>query len=337
MLLKNCVLDGIDVVQTSLLQWSEPEERWTRARDAGAIPIELFRLYEQVAYLSFGSAPRFLSDDRNIVFSYFSMALNCLLDNLVDAQKCRAELVKDHAVLYDMGKKIRKEYWDPEADPRFRRHLRDVLIALDGSLDTMADLVALIAGGRAKIGGLRLGKGDFVSIQSWLAQPLKQNPVLATPYDDHVRKLYDELRPLVICDPPETDWLGLTHILRNKILHFGQGMLRQVGLHDAKPEFYLFIPRQWPYIYERYMRPKDPSVPHDPNLMRKLFTEALIHQDVLSFINGLNLRVSEIARVISSWMAKMCEDFKDFPVSEDSIAALESPLAQSTFQHFIDR
>jgi hypothetical protein len=334
MLLRDCILDGIDVVQTALLQWSEPEARWVNARDSGAIPQELFGLYQHAGFLSFGSAPPFLNDSRNVLFSYFSMALNCLLGNLVDVREHSTNLVKDNALLYDFGKKIRKEYWDPEADLRFRRNFRDILIALDGCLDTLADLIALMLAGRWKIGRLRLGRGDFVSIENWLGEPLQTNSTINTPYDSHVRNLYDELRPLVICDPPEKDWLGLTHILRNKILHFGQGMLRQVGLHDSKRRFYIFIPRQWPFIYERYLRPKDPSTPHDPDLMRNLLTAALIHQDVLSFTQGLHLRVSEIVRVVASWTTKIWADFSNFPVSQESLEALESPLAESSFEHF---
>jgi hypothetical protein len=333
-LLKNCILDGIDVVQTAPLQWSEPEPRWVSARDSGAIPAELFGLYQQAEFLSLGSAPPFLSDSKNVVFSYFSMLLNCLMANLVDAQEHRANLVKDEALLFDFGKKIRKEHWDPEADSRFRRNLRDILIASDGCLDTLADLVALMLAGRWKIGGLRLGRGDFVSIEKWLSQPFQTSSTIATPYDSHVRNLYNELRPLVICDPPEQDWVGLKDILRNKILHFGQAMLRVVGLHDSQPRFYVFIPRQWPFIYERYLRPREQHTPHDPDLMRKLFTAALIHQDVLTFAQGLHLRVSEIVRVVVSWTAKMYADFSDFPVSQESLQALESPLAQSPFEYF---
>jgi hypothetical protein len=334
MLLKDCVLDGIDEVQTSILQWDQPEPRWVKARDTIAIPPELFKLYEQLGWLSFWAAPPMLSDDKNVVFSYLSMALNCLLDNLVDAQAQGIELVKNEALLYDIGKKIRREPWDPNADTRFRRNLRDILIALDGTLDTLADLIALMLVGRWKVPGLKLGRGDFASIERWLSQPFTSNAIIVTPYDSRVRTLYEQLRPLVICDPPEQDWLGLTHILRNKVLHFGQGMLRQVGLHDTTPKFYVFIPRQWPFIYEQYLRPANPNVPHDPIVMRELFTDSLIHQDVLSFAHGLHLRVNRIVSIVASWTAKMCEDFSDFPASRESLQALESPLAKSSFEYF---
>jgi hypothetical protein len=335
MLLKDCVLDGIDAVQTSILQWNQPEPRWVSAHETAAIPQELFGLYEQLGYLSFGSAPPVLTDDKNVVFSYLSMALNCILDNLVDAQAQGIELVKNESMLYDIGKKIRKESWDPNADARFRRNLRDILIALDGSLDTLADVIGLMLVGRWKIPGLKLGRGDFVSIEKWLSQPFPSAPIVVTPNDSHVLSLYDQLRPLVICDPPEQDWLGLTHLLRNKVLHFGQGMLRQVGLHDTKPEFYLFIPRQWPFIYEQYLRPANPDVPHDPKLIRELFTDSLIHQDVLSFAGGLHSRVVRIVSIVASWTARMCADFRAFPASKESLEALESPLAKSSFEYFV--
>jgi hypothetical protein len=189
MLLKDCVLDGIDEVQTSILQWDEPEPRWVKARDTTAIPPELFKLYEQLGYLSFGAAPPVLSDDKNVVFSYLSMALNCLLDNLVDAQAQGIELVTNEAMLYDIGKKIRRQPWDPNADARFRRNLRDILIALDGSLDTLADLIALILVGRWKVPGLKLGRGDFVSIERWLSQPFTSAGNVVTTRSHSVRPI----------------------------------------------------------------------------------------------------------------------------------------------------
>jgi hypothetical protein len=305
------------------------------ARDTGIVPVELFELYALMGYLSFGSAPNFLRDDRNIIFSYFSMLLNCLLDNLTDARQQSIALETNHALLYDFGKRIRHEYWDPQADGRFRRNLRDILIALDGTLDTAADLVALMLAGRWKISQLTLGKGDFVSIYKWLAREFEAPVGTSTGFELHARNLYDQLRPLVVRDPPEQDWLGLTHLLRNKILHFGQGMLRQVGLHDTTPRFYLFIPRQWPFIYERYLRPRDPNVPHDPNLMRELFTGSLIHQDVLTFTRGLELRVGSIVAAVTAWTATVCADCAGMSVSPECLAALESPLASSSFEYFV--
>ena len=294
MLLRDCPLEQIDAIHTAELQWNEPEARWCRARDSESIPLELFNLYAQLGYLSFVAGPLFLHDDKNVIFSYFAMALNCVLDNLDDARLLKIDLTKDHGLLYDFLKKARGESWEPEAQVRFNRNLRDVLIVLDGTLDTVADLVALILTGRWKITKLTLGRGDFQSIHSWLEKDFATRSGPATPYDSQVRNLYDVLRPLVVCDPPEQDWLGLTHILRNKTLHFGKGMLRQVGLYDSKPEFHLFIPREWPFIYERYLRTASSTVPHDPVTLRRLFTDSLIHQDILAFVEGLHRRVMQI-------------------------------------------
>ena len=169
----------------------------------------------------------------------------------------------------------------------------------------------------------------------WLNKPFTPFSLLATPYDAQVRALYDSLKPLVICNPPEQDWLGLTHLFRNKILHFGQGMLRIVGLYDMKgTKCYVFIPRQWPFIYERYMKPKGMATPHDPLLMRKLFEDSLIHQEIMSFVEGSHLRVFEIIRVVASWIAGMCKTFESRGSNADALVALETPLAQSPFEHF---
>ena len=130
----------------------------------------------------------------------------------------------------------------PKLTSRARRHLRDFLIALDSSLDTLADVIALFLTGR--IGGLQLGRGDFLTIERWVAQPLKSSGLVSTPYDAHLRKLYDALRPLILPGALEEDWLPLMHMLRNKSIHLGPAILRQTGLHDASGKFHIFLPRK---------------------------------------------------------------------------------------------
>ena len=68
--------------------------------------------------------------------------------------------------------------------------------------------------------------------------------------------------------------------------------------------------------------------------MRELFVDSLIHQDVLSFARGLHLRVNRIVSIVASWTAKVCIDFRDFPAGKESLEALESPLAKSSFEYF---
>jgi hypothetical protein len=138
MKLENCVLN-VDLTTIAPLTRNEPEEAWSRAHKSGAIPEALFQLYCKADFLSFGAGPSFLRDGANILFSYFTMILRSLLEALVEADEQIPLFVETQGLTYDLGKKARRERWDPEADSRARRHFRDFLIALQVSLDSLAD------------------------------------------------------------------------------------------------------------------------------------------------------------------------------------------------------
>ena len=126
MRIQDCVL-SIDVAVFAPVVRNQPEDCWVEARNSGAIPPEIYGLYQRAGFLSFGSGSRFLGDDENILFSYFSMTLNCLMEMLTDAKEQLAEFVKDHNLTYDLGKKARGEPWEPAASTRAQRLRRQVL------------------------------------------------------------------------------------------------------------------------------------------------------------------------------------------------------------------
>jgi hypothetical protein len=284
MRLEDCVLN-FNVVVSAPLTRTEPEEEWVRAMESDAIPASLYDLYSRANFLSFGTAPSFLQDEDNLLFSYFSMLLRSLMEALVDADGQLRSFVGAQKLTYDAGKKIRREWWDPTADARARRHFRDLLIATQMSLDTFSDIVALFLTGH--IPGLRLGRGQFERLEKWLGSPLSPS----SPQSLH--QLYEALGPLVQARGPETDWLPLMRLLRNKAAHLGQPMFRQVGLHDKTPKFYTFIPRQWPYIWERHIKNKQ-KAPADPDFLPRLFRDTLVHQDIVSYAPGLRAKVRNV-------------------------------------------
>jgi eukaryotic-like serine/threonine-protein kinase len=66
--------------------------------------------------------------------------------------------------------------------------------------------------------------------------------------------LWIALRPLVYSEGTDREWLPLMRLLRNKVAHLGQPVFREVGLpHLIEERAYVFVPRQWPYIWERYI------------------------------------------------------------------------------------
>jgi hypothetical protein len=60
-------------------------------------------------------------------------------------------------------------------------------------------------------------------------------------------------------------------MLRNKVAHLGQPVFRMVGLpHENHDKTYVFAPRQWPFIWERYLKARG-NPPSNPALLPKIF------------------------------------------------------------------
>jgi hypothetical protein len=333
MRLENCILQSNMVAAAPFIR-DQPEEPWIQARDTGSIPLVLYDLYCHADYLSFGSAPSFLTDQENVLFSYFGMLLRCLMESLVDADEQLRSFIEAQQLTYDFGKKIRGEFWDPTADATAHRRFRDLLIALQTALDALADLIALFFTGR--IPGLRFGRGQFAKIEIWLERGLPPLGILKTPYDDPLQKLHTTLRAAIYPGPPEEDWLRLMRMLRNKAAHLGQPVFRKVGLHDATPRFYTFIPRQWPYLWEKHIRPHDPTIPVDPNFLPNHFRESLIHQDIVSFAQGLRGKVKEVIRTAIVGLGESYTQFKNFATNEAALAELQSNSEAYKFEYFVE-
>ena len=330
MLLKDCILD-FDVVVAAPFQRTAPEDVWTEARDSGAIPQVLYDLYRHADYLSFGSAPPFLRDSNNVLFSYFGLVLRSVMESLQDAEQQRKAFKESQSLTYDIGKKIRGETWERTADSRARRQFRDLLIALQTSLDSLADIVAIFWPGTIK--NLSVGRAQFSVIETWLKRPfLTPSNIVVSPSEFYLQKLYDALSPIVNSLPPENDWLPLMCLLRNKAAHLGQPLFRQVGVHDDTGHFYVFIPREWPFIWEKDLKPAGTTpIKSAPTLLR----EGLIHQDIVSFSEGLQSKVVELVRSGISVVNLAFQQFKDLPFFQESLTQLQSNSVSYTFEHFL--
>jgi hypothetical protein len=254
------------------------------------------------------------------------------MESLTDSGEQLRGFIDDQGLTYDAGKEIHGESWDPKADTRARRHFRDLLIALQSSLDALADLIALFFTGL--IPGLRLGRAQFRRIEEWLRRTPKLSVgTIVTPYDHYLRQLFDALEPIVNATGPETDWLALMHMLRNKAAHLGQPVFRQVGLHDKTPKGYTFIPRQWPYIWERHLKPTGVSST-PPGFVSKLFEETLIHQDVVSYAGGLQSKVKDVIRAGIAALGTIYVHTQDFEHNQNALAELQGSAEAYAFEHF---
>jgi hypothetical protein len=175
----------------------------------------------------------FLRDDKKILFSYFSMLVRSIMEALGDAETQLKSFIETNKLVYDAGKKLRGEPWDPTADARTRKQFRDLLVACHSSMDSLADLTALFFTGR--ISRLTLERSQFTRIEDWLKRPFPKFGLILTPYDQPLQEFYNALNPLVLSQSPESNWLPFMRLLRNKAEHLGQPVFRQIGLHDATP------------------------------------------------------------------------------------------------------
>lgn len=332
MRLENCVFD-IHFVKTAPLQWHKPEEEWLESLKDQSIPQELFNLYSRAGHLSFGSAPSFLADKDNLLFSYFGMILRSIRGSLAEANENLNAFQEAAKLAYDPGKKFRGESWDPSAHERSRRHFKYLLISLQSALDATGDLVAIFFTGL--VPNLRLGRAQFSRVEVWLAKPLASTGLITSPQLHYLSKLYDAWQPVVRPQPPSSEqgWLPLMRMLRNKAAHLGDGIFRTVGLHDTSPKFYDFVPRMWPYIWERHIKPAKTPSP-DPSFFRDLCIDTLVHQDIDTFAQGLFLKVRAVVAVGVDIVCEVYDSVSGFQPNQAALAELEGSSERHSFEYF---
>jgi hypothetical protein len=320
----------VSAVVGAPLKIDAPEPTWLEARSSGLIPESLFTLYEAAGYLSFGAAPRFLADQDNVLFSYFGMLVRGLKQQLSEGAELLIELRQAHSRRYDPVKKAKGLAWDPTADRRAKRGFRHLLVTAYGSLDILADLVALMFTGH--IPGLTVGRAQFIAIEEWLRKPPPASGLVLTPYDDHLAQLRSKLGPAVLPDGPERDWLPLVRLLRNKGAHLGDDIFRYFGLYDNSGNLYLFVPREWPYLFEKYMKLAGHEGPAKP--FPQLLAETLMHEDYISFSEGLNTKIRYVLGAGSEIIRAAFVAFSGFALNDAALSELEKNSRAFGFEHF---
>lgn len=308
-----------------------PQSEWLQARSSGVIPESLFKLYEAAGYLSFGAAPKFLADPDNVLFSYFAMLLRGLRRQLSEGAELLGELKQAHSLLYDPIKKAKGLPWDPTADKRSKRAFRELVVADYSSLDLTADLVALMFTGC--IPGLTVGRAQFGMIEDWLRKPAPATGAILSPQDASLADLRGVLTPLVLPNGPERDWLPLVRMLRNKGAHLGDDAFRYFGLFGNDDSLYLFVPREWPYFFEQHMKPAGQS---STEPFAEFLLRTLIHEDYISFAEGLNARVRRVIGAASGIFHAAFTKFGGFDLNEAALVQLKNNSRAYKFEYFAD-
>ena len=331
MRLQDCILD-VDRVVTHPLTRTSPEEEWVEARDSGAIPHSLFGLYEAADYLSFGAASGFLADPERMLFGYFGMLLRGLRDALVEGAELAREFEQAQANVYDPVKKLRGEQWDPRAPIRARRTFRYLTVTISSCLDSFSELIALFFTGR--IPGLKLGTAEFVKVEKWLRSPLQSPGSIVSPQDHHLQSLYRELQPIVCAGGPERDWLPLLRLYRNKSAHMGDHMFMIMSFHDNKGVFHAFMPRQWPYIFEKHLSVGGAQQQPQQEEIRNHVEEVSVHQDMISYVHDLLKKAQGLLAIGCQCLQVAYRDFRSFQPNSAALTQLDDNAQKYAFLYF---
>lgn len=327
MFLDNCYVDDTDAVSIAPIIRSQPENDWVLAKETGALPPVVYALYERATFLSFGSAPPYLSDGDGRLFGYFSMVLRGLKSTLVDAREALEGFERDQRLVYDVGKQRKGEAWDRDADKRAMKQFKLLLMSLSATLDGFAELTAILL--TDCIPGLRVGKGDFQAIEHWLKRPPAKLGLIITPQTQKLRELYDWLKPIVDATGDEKDWLPFMSLLRNKAAHLGTDQFRMMGFHDDEPRFYHFLPNKWPLLWEEDIKPRTPGIQ-----VKKKFSEDLIKEDVITFSRGLHNRVLQVVDSGVSVLYGAYLQFANFNLNQAAMTELEKNSKRFDFRRF---
>lgn len=332
--LDECNLDGIDAISAAPFERKEPEPEWVRAKNEGAIPSSLYDLYQRANFLSFGSAPRFFSDEDNLLFSYFGLVLRSIMESLVDAHAQAGLFAAAQELSYDPMKAHLGERWEKGAEDKARRHFRDLLIALLTTLDALADVIAIFFPGSIK--GLEVGRSQFSKVEPWLKDAFPSTGLIVTPCEFHLKQLHDSLNPLIHASHPETDWLRLLRLLRNKAAHLGQPLFRQVWLHRAADgRMFAFIPRQWPYLWEKLIKPAGQQT-RNPARFTQMLRDSLIHQDLVTYSRGALIKVRMVVSAALTVLNESYERFKDLPENQAALLQLMRHSEKYDFESFVN-
>jgi len=284
-------------------------------------------------FLSFNAAPRYLNDEAHVLFSYLGMLLRGLKESFAETEETLAAFVGEQSHVYDPGKKAKGEQWDSDADWKARRHWRHCLFALHNSLDLVADLAALMLTG--VIPRLRLGKAEFTRVEEWLKEPLKTQGRLITPAQDVAARLHADLGCLVVSKGSERGWLPYLRHLRNKAAHLGDATFREFGLHDKNLDFYVFIPRIWPLIWEQEIKPHSKTKAGAKTNMPEALRKTLIHEDIVSFTRGAVAKVRAIVECGVQLMSDYYTQSSEFPLNRAALEELDGSSSRFTFEHFV--
>jgi len=331
MRLQKCNLDA-DVILAAPVLRNKPPFYWKNARDKEFIPVSLYLLYHNADYCSPEKAPKYLSDPERKLFSYFGIVLNALLSCFVESKELLDEIEHYEELDYTPIKRAKGKKWDENASKLQGRAFKLFILELLSVLDLLSELVALLLPGI--VGGLKLGSSMYSYLDIWLSSPLKTTSSIIEPKEHYAEKLHDALNNEKIKDSSETDWYDLLRLYRNKLAHLGVPSIRKLVFHDSEGNFYKFIPKSWPFLWEKDLKFSGESIVDEDKLGPDYFEKILIHEDIVSFCKNCRLKIFSYINAGLTVLNEAYKNLKDMPLNSLALKHLEGNERNFNFKHF---
>jgi len=328
-------LDDFDLKITHVVARSPspdaPEREWTEARDRSLIPKHLYRFYCLADYFGFDRAPRFLDDTDRLLFSFLRALVFGIRESFEESHSLVNGISADQGKGYSSRKRMRGEEYDREADLRQRRSFRYLIVNLFSILDQFAEVVSVFFHG--DIEGLTVGRASFADLRAFARGPFKPAGIIVSPKEAHFQELHTVLVEELEVTGNAEQWFELFHLYRNKLAHLGSPMFEIFAFPDEQGEVYWFAPNRWPLFPRSELRPAG-ETPSDPMAIENYVKDNYVHQDIVSYSEGLLDRVD---RLIDRGFQLMCatySNFRDFNLNESALRSLKEKTQRYSFRSF---
>jgi len=328
--LDDCALT-ITEVHVHALSPDAPEREWTEARDRSLIPEHLYRFYCLADYFGFDRAPPFLDDPDRMLFSFLGALVHGIRESFEEAHSLVNGIRADQGKGYSPTKQMKGETYDPEADLRQRRSFRYLIVNLFSILDQFSEVVSVFFHGA--IEGLTVGRASFVELRAFARQPFAPAGIIVSPKEVRFQELHTVLVEELEVTGNAEQWFELFHLYRNKLAHLGSPMFPIFAFPDAKGEYHSFAPNRWPLFPQSQLRPAG-QAPRDPKAIENYVKENYVHQDIVSYSEGLLARVERLIERGFQLMCTTYSDFKEFDLNESALQSLKEKTQRYSFRSF---
>lgn len=332
MKLKDCVLEVHVAVFNEESIIGLPDQHWTEAKERSLIPSSLFKLFTIADHFGFEKCPRFLSDSQKLLFPYLEAMTTGIRDSLVEADRLFKNIKIHNNNSYSPVKEKLGLPFDSNAVAELDRSFKYMLVNLTGALDQFAEIVGVIL--FPKPNNLTPGRASFRQIMTFVNSPLQEVSLPTTCQEHFAGNLHNALSNLISPTGTNKEWIELLFLYRNKLAHLGSSMFQSMCFHDAKCEFYTFLPRQWPTFFKQKMTLSQSSPGGSAISLKDEAEKELLHCDIVEYSQGL---IKSILTTLEAGLSVMCDAYvasKDLSPREIVATAILKQSESYQFEYF---